>query len=247
MRGSIRYALHHARAALRDVMHPAVLFGAALLVAAFVAQPGITRTAPDLLPTPTGVSAWWLGPPAFDERQAQRFTRGHRASVAQRQEVASIVVAAAQRHGVDPALAVAVAEQESGLRPAHTVTGPPTRYGRAVGTMQVLPATGRGEGCGDLRRTHANVECGVRYLAQGLRRCGGDMRCAARFYHGGPSTRLHGPRTAHYERAVMARYARHGGRRGHQTFFASTRGGLVTAGAPACDDRFPHLTALGCR
>lgn len=179
---------------------------------------------------------WVLGEPVRLPTSAFRRVTEH-----QRQQVAAVVVASAVAHGVDPAFALAVAVQESGLRPAASVTGPPTRYGRAVGTMQVLPATGRSQGCGNLRDQRANVDCGVRYLAQGIRRCRGDLGCAARFYHGGPNTRIHGPLTAHYGRTVLARYARTGGR--VHTASLPLRGLPASGGRVAEDERYPHTFA----
>lgn len=133
----------------------------------------------------------------------QRFVRDQ-----QRQNVARIVVDEARAQGVPVELALAVAQVESGMRPSHIVTGPPTRYGRAVGTMQVLPSTGRGMGCGDLRDTRQNVRCGVRYLRNSLNRHNGDAGLAALEFHGGPDRRLWGPRTQRYRQMVLARMGR---------------------------------------
>lgn len=132
----------------------------------------------------------------------QRFVRQ-----AQRDAVARIVVDEARAQGVPVELALAVAHVESGMRPAHAVTGPATRYGRAVGTMQVLPSTGRAMGCGNLRDTRQNVRCGVRYLRQSLDRHG-DAGLAALEFHGGPNRRLWGPRTQRYRQMVLARMGR---------------------------------------
>lgn len=210
----------------RHAMSRPMSIAAAIIVAGLIAAPVAQSALPPQADAPNPFRFLFSQAPIVSDIETRRFVR--RADPAQRAQVAQIVVAEAQRQGVDPAFAVAVAIQESGLRPAASVTGPPTRYGRAVGTMQVLPSTGRSEGCGNLRSTQENVRCGVAYLRQGMQRCRGDMGCAARFYHGGPNTRIHGRRTLGYERAVMGRYARMGGR--NQTFFASSRGGLVGAG-----------------
>lgn len=151
---------------------------------------------PRVAPSP-GFS--WLDRPLY---VPQRFARDQ-----QRQHVARIVAEEARAHGVPVELALAVAHVESGMRPAHVVTGPPTRYGRAVGTLQVLPSTGRAMGCGNLRDTRQNVRCGVRYLRRSLDRHG-DAGLAALEFHGGPNRRLWGPRTQRYRQMVLARMGR---------------------------------------
>lgn len=159
------------------------------------------RLPSDAVPAPINAAPTWLLGRQPD--LPQRFARDQ-----QRQVVARIVEEEARAHGVPVALALAVAHVESGMRPAHTVTGPPTRYGRAVGTMQVLPSTGRGMGCGNLRDTRQNVRCGVRYLQNSLRRHNGDAGMAALEFHGGGNRRLWGPRTMRYRQMVLARMGR---------------------------------------
>lgn len=206
----------------RHAMSRPMSLAAAALIAGLIVAPVAQSALPPQTSTSNPFRFLFSSEPLLTEVETRRFVR--RADPAQRARVQAVVVEEAQRQGVDPVLAVAVAIQESGLRDAATVTGPPTRYGRAVGTLQVLPSTGRAEGCGNLRDTRENVRCGIRYLRQGLERCRGDMGCAARFYHGGPNTRIHGRQTAHYGRAVLSHYARMGGRGRHQAFFASSRG-----------------------
>lgn len=152
-------------------------------------------------------AVWLLGsqpvlPQAFVRRQ-------------QSHAVAQIVADEARAHGVPVALALAVAHVESGLRPSHAVTGPQTRYGRAVGSMQILPSTGRAMGCGNLRDTRQNVRCGVRYLRASLDRNGGDAGIAALEYHGGTNRRIWGPRTLRYREMVLARIGGQAGRAPH--------------------------------
>jgi soluble lytic murein transglycosylase-like protein len=114
--------------------------------------------------------------------------------------VAEIVQDEAIRAGVPPALALAVAHVESRLRPE--AIGPRTRYGRAVGLMQVLPSTARSLGHrgshADLRHPRTNARLGVSYLRQGIARYGNDTCRVAMFYHGGPNTRIWGRRTQTY-------------------------------------------------
>lgn len=126
---------------------------------------------------------------------------------ATRQRVAAIVAEEAEQAGVPVAFALAVAHTESRFN--ERAVGPTTSYGRAHGVMQVLPSTAQGLGHSGSRLALLDARVGARlgnrYLAEGLRRCNGDMECAARFHHGGPNLRLHGRRTVAYGRTVAAR------------------------------------------
>lgn len=203
--------------------HPAAIV-CAMVVAALVATTGAQSTIPPQTGIANPFTSLFSPQPLLSHGEVRRFVRRH--DPAQRAAVAQIIVAEAQRQGVDPALALAVATQESGLRPAHVVTGPRTGrvggYQRAVGTMQILPSTGRLMGCGNLRDTHENVRCGVRYLRNSLARYGGNIDLAVRSYHGGHDRRFWGRRNAHYARAVSGHMRRLG--RGRATFFASSSG-----------------------
>ena len=93
------------------------------------------------------------------------------------------VAKAAKRAGVDPALAVAIAYQESRLR-----SNPPRGADGEIGMMQVMPGTGRGMGYNEkqLGNLDQNIEAGVQYLKKGLEATGNDPRLAAIYYNGGP-------------------------------------------------------------
>lgn len=211
---------------MRAWQHPWSITAAAVVGAMAVAAVASAYEPSDVQGVRGSVNSWLLGSaPELADPRTRRFS-GARA------EVSRIAIQVASAQGVDPSLVLAVAHLESGMRPAHAVTGPPTRYGRAVGTMQVLPSTGRAIGCGNLRDTRQNIECGVRYLRMGLQRCGGNVECAARFYHGGPNTRIHGTTTAWYGRRIAAQV------RGRTMQFAST--GTTRSGCATPDDRFPH-------
>lgn len=182
-------------------MTPRQIASAAAIAAVITAGAAGARLPQDEVPRVAPLAGWsWIDRPMH---VPQRFARDQ-----QRQHVARIVVEEARAHGVPVELALAVAHVESGMRPAHTVTGPPTRYGRAVGSMQILPSTGRAMGCGNLRDTRQNVRCGVRYLRDSLNRYGGDPGIAALSFHGGHNRRLWGPRTQRYRQMVLARMGR---------------------------------------
>ena len=122
------------------------------------------------------------------------------AEAAYRAVIRDMVASEAARQGVPANLAVAVAKQESGFNPAAV------SYQGARGVMQVMPGTARILGhTGSVRDLHdaaTNIRLGVAYLRQGLDE--GGPSWAVRRYHGGPNTRMHGRKNAHYHRVVMA-------------------------------------------
>lgn len=94
--------------------------------------------------------------------------------------------------------------------------GPPTKWGRALGSTQMLPATAQEmaqklglpwrpdlltapseEGKNYQRRL------GEAYLNEGLEKTG-NVRDALKYYHGGPNRRLWGPKTNAYAEKVLA-------------------------------------------
>lgn len=119
-----------------------------------------------------------------------------------REKVRELVRKEAKAQGVPTSLALAVAQVESGFNPlAKSNVG-------AMGVMQVMPATARLMGYNGpdvgLLDAAVNVPLGVKYLKEGLDE--GGPRWAVARYHGGPNTRLHGPKTARYTRTVLAFY-----------------------------------------
>lgn len=109
----------------------------------------------------------------------------------------------------------AVIQQESNGRPG--VTGPATAYGHAQGLTQMLPATAQ-EMAGKLglpwrpdlmtgtSGTAAQYQraLGQAYFQQGLQATG-NIPDAVRYYHGGPSRTLWGPKTEAYTQSVLSR------------------------------------------
>lgn len=118
--------------------------------------------------------------------------------------VRHIIAQAAARHALNPELVEAVAWQESRLRP-HAVSSK-----GAIGVMQLMPGTARDLGV-DPFDTTQNVLGGAAYLAQLLRRYGGDVRLALAAYNAGPgAVDRHGgvppfAETQRYVAAILAR------------------------------------------
>lgn len=96
--------------------------------------------------------------------------------------VASMVTAAANQYGVDPALALAVANQESGLNPSLV-----NAQSGAAGIMQLMPATSAQFGVTNPLDPTQNIPAGVQYLSQLLNRYNGDVAEAVAAYDWGPS------------------------------------------------------------
>ncbi|NYD41448.1 transglycosylase SLT domain-containing protein [Nocardioides panaciterrulae] len=129
---------------------------------------------------------------------------GHSAAPA-RPAVRRAVARTAARHGVDPQLALAVAWQESGWRMDR-------RSGAgAIGTMQVLPATGRwmsqyADHRLRLHRLADNATAGVRLLRVLDEQTRTRRRAVAAYYQGLGAVRQHGlyDETRHYVDNVLA-------------------------------------------
>jgi hypothetical protein len=100
---------------------------------------------------------------------------------AQSLSIAQMVMGAAMQYGVDPQLALSVAQRESGLNP--NLVNSQTR---AAGVMQLMPATARSLGVTNPLDPSQNIPAGVRYLAQMLSRYGGDRAKALAAYDWGP-------------------------------------------------------------
>ena len=94
--------------------------------------------------------------------------------------VAQLVIQAAQRYGVDPTLALAVANQESGLNPTLV-----NAKSGAAGVMQLEPAAAQQMGVTNLMDPTQNAAGGVAYLAWLLRQFNGDQVAAVAAYDWG--------------------------------------------------------------
>jgi soluble lytic murein transglycosylase-like protein len=113
---------------------------------------------------------------------------------------------AARRHGLDPALVLAVVSVESGFEP-----GAVSPKG-AQGLMQLMPRTAAALGVADARDPEQNLDAGVRHLEALLRLYGGDLRRALAAYNAGEgAVERHGGvppyrETRDYVRKVLERY-----------------------------------------
>ncbi len=115
-------------------------------------------------------------PPAPDPTPP---TRQRSASLgADRAVVAELIRAAARRHGVDPAFALAIAKHESGFR--QSAVSP----AGALGVMQLMPQTAARFGANP-RDLHQNINAGVRYLRWLAELFNGDPRLVAAGYNAG--------------------------------------------------------------
>jgi soluble lytic murein transglycosylase-like protein len=95
-------------------------------------------------------------------------------------DLARMVQVAANKYGVDPKLAMAVAQAESGLsQEAVSPVG-------AVGVMQLMPETARSLGVRNINDPRDNIDGGVQYLKQMLTTFGGDVSKAVAAYNAGP-------------------------------------------------------------
>lgn len=91
----------------------------------------------------------------------------------------SMLAAAARKYNVDPRLAAAVAQTESGgNQDAVSPVG-------AVGVMQLMPETAAALGVNPYDKQQ-NIEGGVKYLRQMMDAFGGDVRKAVAAYNAGP-------------------------------------------------------------
>lgn len=115
----------------------------------------------------------------------------------------SAITSTAIQYGVDPSLALAVANQESGMNPnAVSSAG-------AIGLFQLMPATAAQLGV-DPTDVMQNIQGGIEYLSQMLTQFGGNVSLALAAYNAGPGvvTTYGGippyPETQNYVSSILA-------------------------------------------
>lgn len=91
----------------------------------------------------------------------------------------SLIKSTAQKHGVDPSLVHAVAEQESRFNPK--AKGPKTKYGHAVGMMQIMESNLKAMGIKNPLDAKTNIEAGTKILADNLKQFGDEKLALAAY------------------------------------------------------------------
>lgn len=95
-------------------------------------------------------------------------------------DIQKMIHFAANKYGIDPKLAMAVAKTESDLSPnAVSSAG-------AVGVMQLMPETARDLGVHNINDPRENIDAGVCYLKKLLTTFNGDTVKAVAAYNAGP-------------------------------------------------------------
>ena len=102
------------------------------------------------------------------------------AAGAQPAEYEALVVSAAQRYGIDPALLHGLIQQESGFD-ANALSS-----AGAAGLTQLMPATAASLGVADPLNPAESIQGGARYLSQLLGQFGGNTTDALAAYNAGP-------------------------------------------------------------
>ncbi|HEY4391672.1 MAG TPA: lytic transglycosylase domain-containing protein, partial [Paenibacillus sp.] len=95
-------------------------------------------------------------------------------------DIQQLITDAAQRYGIAPSLIQAVIETESSFNPKVVSSA------GAKGLMQLMDGTARGLGVTDSFDPAQNIDGGTRYLANLIRRFGGNERTALAAYNAGP-------------------------------------------------------------
>jgi len=119
-------------------------------------------------------------------------------------EIKQLVIRTAQRYGVDPALALALARAESDFDPDAV------SHKGAIGVMQLMPETAKALGVANPYDPTENIDGGIRYLKQLIERFGGNIVLAVAAYNAGPNAvRRYGgvppyPETQTFVRKVLA-------------------------------------------
>ena len=121
-------------------------------------------------------------------------------------QIQGIISKVAQKYQVDEKLVNAVIKQESGFNPKAT------SHCGAMGLMQLMPNTAKELGVKDAYNPLQNIEGGVKYLSNLLKRYNGNTVLALAAYNAGPSNvdKYSGvppfKETQNYVRNILANY-----------------------------------------
>lgn len=122
----------------------------------------------------------------------------------------------ATQYGVDPKLALAVAQQESGFQQTGSNGQTLSSSAGALGVMQLMPTTAAGLGVDPNDQT-GNITGGVKLLSQLLNQFSGNVPYALAAYNAGPGAvqKYNGippyAETQNYVSSIMANYQSQGG------------------------------------
>lgn len=160
------------------------------------------------------------------------------------------IVVAANKYGVDPTLALALAQQESGYKQTGAGGGTLKSSAGALGVMQLMPATAAGLGVNPNDEAQ-NIDGGVRLLSQLLGQFNGDTSKALAAYNAGPGAVIkYGgippyPETQNYVSSIMAAYRRAGGSGAAQTIPDAGAGAGGDSSGTTGDYSYPTPTPTG--
>ena len=112
---------------------------------------------------------------------------------------------AGEQYGVDPSILKSMAFVESSFNPE--AIGPTTKYGRAQGLMQFLPATARAYKLRNPFDPNQAIPAAARYMKDLINQFDGDVTKALEAYNGGPRLVGRSKQTKDYAQKVM-NYAR---------------------------------------
>lgn len=119
--------------------------------------------------------------------------QAHFTGTSRKTTIKNKIIDEATRQGVDPALALSLAEAESGFRQYNNngdLLKPP-RYksdpDSPVGIFQIKPSTAKGMGYSDVTNVDQNIAAGISYLRNQLKSFNGNKNMALAAYNAGPN------------------------------------------------------------